>query len=783
MRIAANGLRRLGLVVLALYLGALAPLWANEDRALVPTTRPEVRIPRIPRPPTLEEFLDMEPPPDLAEVMQPITGFIQREPEDGNPASQKTEVYLGFDDQHLYVVFVAFDDEPEKIRARLNRREQVFADETVEIQIDSFGDQQRAFSFLTNPFGVQWDAIWTEGQGFDMAWDTVWDAHGQLTDRGYVVVMEIPFKSLRFRPKPEDEEHSWNIVLVRDIPRNNETSFWPRVSSRIEGRLNQAGVAKGVAGVAPGRNLWVIPYVAAGREERKFQPEDSMTLFDEANVGIDVKWVIKDNFTLDLTANPNFAQVESDEPVVTVNQRFPVFYPERRPFFLENADYFETPTNLLFTRRIVDPDGGARLTGQAGKYRIGAFAINDAAPGKIAPADSPLHGENAMNGIFRVRRDLPNQSNVGFMFTGRELADSTNGVFSLDSRIKFDPNWDARLQASYSTTDLTAEATGKAEGVEFSDPSYELMFNREGRKFNTHIHYRDIGRDFQSWLGFIPRKDIRDSHAQFRYNFWPEKTLIRWEPSLFVEHITNQEGVRLDDTIRPGIEFEFRRRTSFGVSGLVGQRRLLKCQDYFDLTCGPDPQPDPDELPADADFDVHEFEISFGTQFIAAVDFELEYEQGQTVNYGPNFGDLPTSADQKSVESDLTLRLGRHVKLGGRYLYTDLDDPATGAEILTNQIARLRFDWQFNLRLSLRAILQHDRTTVDETLTRARPRNDLNADFLVTYLINPWTAFYIGVNTNQTQTAFDDDGNREFLDDPFNNARLAFVKITYLFRP
>jgi hypothetical protein len=776
---------RLGLLALALWLGSLIPLRADDDRALIPTTRPEVRVPRIPRPPLLEEFLDMKPPPDLAEVMQPITGFIQREPEDGNPASQMTDVYLGYDDQHLYVVFVAWDDEPNKIRARLNRREQIRADETVEIQIDSFGDQQRAFSFLTNPFGVQWDAIWTEGQGFDMAWDTVWDAHGQLTDRGYVVVMEIPFKSLRFRPKPEDEEQSWNIVLVRDIPRNNETSFWPRVSSRIEGRLNQAGIANGVAGVAPGRNLWVIPYLAAGREERTPRPEEPMTAFDEANVGVDVKWVIKDNFTLDLTANPNFAQVESDEPVVTVNQRFPVFYPERRPFFLENADYFETPTNLLFTRRIADPDGGARLTGQAGKYRIGAFAINDAAPGKIAPTDSPLHGEKAMNGILRVRRDLPNQSNVGFMFTGRELAGSTNGVVSLDSRIKFDPNWDARLQASYSTTDLTAEATGEADGAELSDPAYELMFNREGRKFNAHIHYRDIGRDFESWLGFIPRKDIRDPHAQLRYNFWPEKTLIRWEPALFVEHITNQEGVRLDDTIRSGIEFEFRRRTSFEVTGVVGRRRLLLCEDYIDPTCTPEVQPPPGSelLPTDVDFEVNQIGAEFRTQFIAAVDFDLEYEQGRTVNYVPNLYELPTSADEKSVESDLTLRLGRHIKLGGRYLYTDLDDPASGAEILTNQISRLRFDWQFNLRLSLRAILEHDHTTVDETLTRARPRNDLNADFLLTYLINPWTAFYVGVNTNETQTAFDADRNRQYLDDPFNNARLAFFKVTYLFRP
>lgn len=728
----------------------------------------------------------MKPPPDLAEAMLMVTGFVQREPEDGNPASQTTEVYLGYDDQHLYAVFVAWDDEPNKIRARLSRREQVFADETVEIQLDTFGDQQRALTFLTNPFGVQWDAIWTEGQGFDRAWDTVWDARGELTDRGYVVLMEIPFKSLRFRPKPEDVEHSWGMILVRDIPRNNETSFWPRVSNRIEGRLNQAGTAQGFNGVAPGRNLWVIPYVAAGREERKFQPDDEMTAFDEANVGLDAKWVIKDNFTLDLTANPNFAQVESDEPVVTVNQRFPVFYPERRPFFLENADFFETPINLLFTRRIVDPDGGARLTGQAGNYRIGAFAINDAAPGKLAPSDSPLDGEKAMNGIFRIRRDLPNQSNVGFMFTGRELAGSSNGVASLDARIKFDPNWIAQVQAAYSTTRLSSEETGTADTFEFGDPSYDLAFNREGRHLNAHIHYREIGRDFRSWLGFIPRRDIIEPHAQISYNFWPErKTLIRWEPRLFVGQVSNHDGVRLDQTIGPGIEFELRRRTTLEVSGRTGRERLLLCQDYIDPTCDPGvlPPPGAELLPGDVDFEVNEIEIEFRTQFIAAVEFDLEYQQGRTVNYRPNAYELPTSADQQSVESDLTFRLGRQVKLGGRYLYTDLDDRASGAKILTNQITRMRFDWQFNIRLSLRAILQHDHTTVDEALTRVRPRNDLNADFLLTYLINPWTAFYVGFNTNETQTAFDGDGTPEYLGDPFNNARLAFVKVSYLFRP
>jgi hypothetical protein len=787
MKVAWSQMARTGAATLALCLGVLAPLLAEDERALLPTTRPTVRVPRIPRPPVLDEFLDMQPPPDLADLMRPITGFVQRQPEDGNPASQKTDVYMGFDDQHLYVVFVAWDDEPEKIRARMSHREQVFADETVEIQLDTYGDQQRALSFLTNPFGVQWDAIWTEGQGFDDAWDTVWNSRGALTDRGYVVLMEIPFKSLRFRPKPEDEAHAWGVVLVRDIPRNNETSFWPRVSNRIEGRLNQAGTLQGFEGVAPGRNLWVIPYLLAGRRESRGSPDESLTPSDDADLGLDVKWVIKDHFTLDLTANPDFAQVESDEPVVTVNERFEIFIPERRPFFLENADFFETPVNLLFTRRIADPDGGARLTGRTGKYRIGAFVINDAAPGKNPPPSLDyLEGEKATNGIFRIRRDLPNQSNVGFIFTGRELAGGKNGVAGLDARIKFDPNWDTRVQAAYSGTRTAPEADDEGQFFEYDDWLYDVAFNREGRRFNTHIHHSDVGGEFDTWLGYVPRRDIRQTHGSFDYNFWPErKSLIRWEPGLFVERITNQKGVRLDETIESWVEFELRRRTSFVISGRAGRRRLLLCREYIDPTCAPDVLPPPDAplLAGDYDFDVNELAVYFGTQFIAAVDFDVEYGRGRTVNYFPAAYEPPTSAAQESVGSDLTLRLGRHIRLGGRYLYTDLDEWDSGSKILTNQIARLRFDWQFNIRLSLRVILEHNHTTVDEALTRVGPNTNSNADVLLNYLINPWTAFYLGFNTNETESAFDPNGDPVQVEEPFNDSRLVFFKMKYLFRP
>ena len=239
------------------------PCWSqNSADEPLSAPRPRIRVPRVPRAPELDDFLTMKPAPDLEGGLKKIEGFIQRDPEDGKSASQTTHVYVGYDSQFFYCIFVAFDAEPDRIRAHLTRREQVFGDETVEVQLDTFHDERRAFSFLANPFGIQWDAIWTEGQGFDDSWDTVWQSNGKLTEEGYVVWMAIPFKSLRFKPRPEQ---TWGLVFVRDIPRNNEVSFWPRVSNRIEGRLNQAATLDGLEGISPGRNIWLIPYATAHR--------------------------------------------------------------------------------------------------------------------------------------------------------------------------------------------------------------------------------------------------------------------------------------------------------------------------------------------------------------------------------------------------------------------------------------------------------------------------------------------------------------------------------------
>src|SRR6266540_2061647 len=299
---------------------------------LPPPAAPAVLIRRVAEPPRLDAFLAQSAAVEGA----PITDFQQREPGDGIPVSQRTAAYLSYDDANLYIVFVCRDD-PAKVRANVARREDISHDDHVMVYLDTFRDRKRAYRFAVNPFGVQQDGILTDGQSEDLSFDAVWSADGRMTDSGYV---------------------------GRMIPRENERSYWPHITKRIRGFVPQFGTLEGLAGISPGRNLQVNPYSVVARARILDENiVDHVTQEDE-RVGMDAKLILHDAFTLDGTLNPDFSQVETDDPQVTLNQRFEVFFPEKRPFFLENAAFFQTPVTLLFSRRIVDPGEGLRLTGK-----------------------------------------------------------------------------------------------------------------------------------------------------------------------------------------------------------------------------------------------------------------------------------------------------------------------------------------------------------------------------------------------------------------------------------
>src|SRR5688500_8341110 len=425
-------------VLHAATLLALVSVMSPSDALAQPPPRPSIAIERVDAPPRIEDYLGGEEPPAPVKGRGTrVTGFLQREPNDLTPSTEDTVAYLSYDDDSIYAVFVCRAKDTSRIRARMARRESVFQDYHVALFLDTFNDKQRAYMFFATPLGIQGDGITTDGQNDDMSFDTVWQSRGVRTGFGYVVSIAIPFKSLRFPAGTGPQ--TWGIAVARSVPAADEIAFWPGITRRISGFASQMAQATGIEGVSPGRNIQLIPYgsFAAAR----FLNRDTARIEKdrEPRAGMDAKVVLRDAVTVDFTVNPDFSQVESDNPQVTANQRFEVFFPERRPFFIENAGYFQTPFTLFFSRRLRDPQFGTRASGKIGDWALGAIVADDRAPGQALDPLDPSFGDRTYNVVGRARREFANQSSVGALVTSRDFGASSNRVASIDTRVRINP--------------------------------------------------------------------------------------------------------------------------------------------------------------------------------------------------------------------------------------------------------------------------------------------------------------------------------------------------------
>src|ERR1700682_2567456 len=534
------------------------------DAAKIPLSK----IPRVHRAPQLEDFLENHP----REAELRVADFRQNTPGDGTPATESTTAYLSYDDKNFYAVFVCHD-EAGQVRAHLSKREASDQDDGVGVLLDTFRDFHRAYFFFSNPLGVQTDAIYTEGQGYDLSFDTLWGSSGRVTKDGYVVFFAIPFKSLRFSHGPEQ---TWGVALYRTILRKSEYDYWPYVTQRVEGLTQQFAPVGGIENVSPGRNIQLIPYGLLANDHFLNQPSGGPPGFVdkfEHRAGLDAKLVAKDALTFDVTLNPDFSQVESDDPQVTVNQRFAVFFPEKRPFFIENAGFFMTPIDLFFSRQIADPQFGGRMTGKLGQWTLGALVIDDRQPGRRYP--SGPYETRAVNGVVRVTREFGKQSYIGGFLSTRDFSDTNNRVASLDARLKLSKNWVVDLQSAHSWTRQDTLAGQDCltfhpnpQGIRsqqgstlWADSSYS------GRHFYFSTLYDDYSPGFCSELGFITRVDIRRTNTAAGYVWRPKnRKIIDYGPVVSEFLDWNHNGVLQDWGAAVGFQVAFTKQTTLLIS-------------------------------------------------------------------------------------------------------------------------------------------------------------------------------------------------------------------------
>src|SRR5216684_7061456 len=662
---------------------------------------PLSKIPRVHRAPKLEDFLENRP----REAELAVSDFRQYLPGDGAPASEPTTAYLSYDDKNLYVVVVC-RDEPGQVRAHLSKREDSDQDDGVGVLLDTFQDFHRAYYFFSNPLGVQTDAIYTEGQGYDFSFDTLWDNAGRETKDGYIVWFAIPFKSLRFSHQPEQ---TWGVALFRNILRKSETDYWPYITQRVVGITQQFAPVSGIENVSPGRNIQLIPYglLADNRFLDQTATPEYRKVF-EHRAGLDAKFVVKDALTFDVTLNPDFSQVESDDPQVTVNQRFAVFSPEKRPFFIENAGFFMTPINLFFSRRIADPQFGSRMTGKLGKWTLGALVIDDRQPG-LGFSSGP-YNTRAVDGVLRVTREFGNQSYIGAFFSSRDFADTSNRVASLDARLKFTKNWVVDAQAVHTWTrqnaiagfdclsfpDFTRGAGSQQGNAVWADESYT------GRHLTFSTNYNDFSPNFCTELGFVNRIDIRQNNVFGGYFWRPSKSkIIDFGPVVSETVDWNHAGILQDWGVGLGFQVDLTKQATLSIN---------RGEAY--------------ELFEGIGFRKHSTSILAATQPYKWISISARYTQGTGENFFPAPGLLPFLANANRVNFGLTLRPSARFRFDETLIYYRLGTRAgtvtppssAGQSVFNNYLNRAKLNYQFTNELSLRLILDYNATIANSQL-------------------------------------------------------------------
>ncbi len=761
-----------------------------------------LKVPLIDKGLHLSDFAGMAPRLDLKDKLLRISGFIQNVPHDGQPATEETEVWMGYTKSDIYFVFICRDRHHELIRGHLARRENILKDDYVAVFLDPFQDRRKGVLFAVNSVGVQADASWDENNGPDYSYDQVWDSEGQVTRDGWMALIEIPFRSLRFRPNGSD----WGVVFERNFPRNSEQDYWPHISTNITGVLSQEGTLKGIQGVTGSHNVQINPYVLA-QNERTLNTIDPLNPYFssrhmEGTAGGEVKAILKDRIVFDATINPDFSNIESDQPQFTVDQRYPVYFPELRPFFLENANYFATPINLVYTRNIVHPEYGGRMTGKTGHTNLGLFLIDDREPGQtVAPGDA-LYNKHATIAVGRVSRDLGKGSSIGVIYTDYEFGQGWNRIGGVDFTWRMNNKWLALGQMVESSTkgivdSGTPPSCSSGTPLDCSTtptysagPASNFQLQHNGHAFNLQSQYQDMSVGFQTLLGFIQARNFRNGQTHMTYQWYPKHRMIQ---SYGLE--TNQ-NIAFDHSGNRVFHY-----SSFDPFILLPRNFVLApVVNTNSDTVGPQNNY---QLTQNRNFTENSGGLVFRGAPYAQLNFNVQAFRSGNVNYNPVSCTgtpplappcVPFLMNQETVQALFTLQPLRQLTADNTYLLDRDHAVSNGALVYESQVFRTKVNYQFTRAISARVIVEYDSTLANPAETSLLRTKGVGTEALFTWLPHPGTAVYVGYNNdmqnldrslcNRLPGGACDPNNTvaprttNFL----NDGRQIFIKASYLLR-
>lgn len=703
--------------------------------------------------------------------------FHQYTPVDSRPAEERTEILVWYAPDAIYFGILAYDHDPGSIRATRADRDRLDAEDRVTLYLDTFNDRRRAYFFTVNPLGIQEDGVRSEG-GFtagtiiggttDKNPDFIWESRGRLTDSGYVVEIRIPFKSLRYTGSGEQE---WGLNIVRRIQRTGYEDTWADTRRANASFLLQSGTLGGLHNLHRGIVTELQPFVTFLQNGIRDSTTGAYSTGSvETEVGINARLGLTSSTTLDATYNPDFSQIESDVAQVTVNQRFALFYPEKRPFFLEGIETFSTPNRLVYTRQIQDPIWGAKVTSKTGPVAIGFLSAED-----------ELSGPDAFFNILRARADVGTNSTAGIVATDRSGSGTGNTVFAADTRIVFGKLYYFAAQAGMSST--------RSGGSSVNAPLWELEADRTGRSWGFNYKVTGIGEGFESDAGFVPRTNIVQARAFNRVSWYGSRGALVERVNVFggLDGLWQHNSFELGDPLEGDIQIsgDFQLRGGWDISPQVVRNFVhFEPGAYDNYTVDAGGPPIPYDAPEGVD-DGYNLELTVSTPVLQLIDASVGVAHGRQ----PIF-DEGSTGDVTTVTGSVNLRPLTPLRIQGLLAYARLTRVRDGSEFARTIIPRLKIEYQVARPLFFRVVGEYrsERRAellsaveglpllVDGAPSPAQETNQLRLDALISFQPSPGTVAFFGYGAGLSDKTAFGFSNLERQNDGF------FVKFAYQFR-
>lgn len=681
----------------------------------------------------------------------------------------------------LYVAFIAKDPNPEAIRAFFRDRDSIFGQDLVGVKLDTYGDGRLAYQYFTNAFGNQVDSIENQMTGSESeSWNGIWESVGKITEQGYQVEIAIPLRLMNF--EETNEIKRWGIEFVRFYPRKIQYRLSHVPFDRNDScGLCQMGFVDGFKRAKQGQNIAIVPTAVVGKGETR-SPAESLDWqhSDNKEIGLDVKWALTPEITLLGTLNPDFSQVEADAAQLTVNNTFALFFEERRPFFVENADYFSSDQNLIYTRNINAPDYGAKITGRSDQHSLGLFVANDettsfVVPGNLGSSVATID-EESLNLGLRYRYDYSDDLSIGTVLTLRDSDIYHNYVSGIDARYRLNETDTIRVQAVVSDTqypsalfnnfcanrcetseELSESALRTQNEDSFDGLSYRINYRRNTNDYFLRLGHFYVDGDFRADLGFQSTVDRVTTVVGGGYTWWQENgwwNRIRVNGDWDITHTTDGELIEKESELYASIRGDYQ---SFIELGVLQRNRVGLRQDNTNLRIDGNAQ----------QFDENRISLFFVTSPNQYLTFDFWTNKGEAIDFANN-----RLGKRFEFSPELVVNVGKHMRVNVEHTYVDFD--AENQDLFSANLTDLRVTYQFDQRQLLRLtlaytdIVRNQSNYIDTVDSEYR---DYGYQLLYSYKVNPLTKFFLGYS----ESAFETDD----LDKLVVNGRAVFMKVSY----